>query len=112
MDSPESARPAPDVTVGEASSSGNLGARTASGVATGSSAAAARARLNSAAILEVGTLLGGLAIEKTGSVSLVYMVIGVLVFLIPLPFARTALGRAEQYVPVEEKTDSALKRAG
>jgi MFS family permease len=47
----------------------------------------------------IGALVGGWLIERTGSVSLVYAAIGVLTFLIPLAFAFTALGRAEQYIP-------------
>ena len=49
--------------------------------------------------IPVGTFLGGVAIERTGNVALVYLVIGVLVTLIPAGFAFTALGRAERYLP-------------
>lgn len=47
----------------------------------------------------IGALLGGLAIERTGSPALVYAVSGLLTILIPLAFALTPLGRAEQYIP-------------
>jgi hypothetical protein len=53
--------------------------------------------------IPLGTFLGGLAIEYTGDVALVYTVIGVLVFSIPFGFSFTALGRADQYLPQEEK---------
>jgi MFS family permease len=49
--------------------------------------------------IPLGTLLGGWLIERTGSVALVFGAIGVLVFLIPLCFSFTALGRAERYIP-------------
>lgn len=49
--------------------------------------------------IPVGTFLGGLAIERTGDVALVYLVIGIATTIIPLCFAFTALGRAEQYLP-------------
>lgn len=47
----------------------------------------------------VGSLVGGLIIEKTGDVALVFGAIGVLLFLIPLAFTRTALGHADRYLP-------------
>ncbi len=50
----------------------------------------------------LGALLGGLAIERTGDVALVYAVIGAVTALIPLAFALTPLGRAEQYLPAAE----------
>ncbi|MGZ3603223.1 MAG: MFS transporter, partial [Ktedonobacterales bacterium] len=49
--------------------------------------------------IPVGSLLGGLAIERTQNVVLVYAVIGVLTFLIPLFFSFTPLGHAERYIP-------------
>jgi MFS family permease len=49
--------------------------------------------------IPLGSLLGGYAIERTGDVALVYAVIGVLTFLIPLGFSFTALGHAERYIP-------------
>jgi MFS family permease len=49
--------------------------------------------------IPVGSILGGYAIERTGNVALVYAVIGVLTFLIPLGFSFTALGHAERYIP-------------
>jgi MFS family permease len=52
--------------------------------------------------IPVGTFLGGLAIERTGDVALVYLVIGVVTAIIPLCFAFTALGRAERYLPQAE----------
>lgn len=54
--------------------------------------------------IPVGTFLGGLAIEKTGNVALVYLVIGVITFLIPLGFAFTSLGHADRYLPAPEPT--------
>jgi MFS family permease len=52
--------------------------------------------------IPLGALLGGLAIQWTRNVALVYGAIGVLTFLIPLAFSFTALGRAEQYLPRQE----------
>ncbi len=49
--------------------------------------------------IPIGSLLGGLVIEKTQNVALVYGGIGVLVFLIALAFSFTSLGRAERYLP-------------
>jgi MFS family permease len=52
--------------------------------------------------IPIGSLLGGLAIQETHNVVLVYAVIGVLNFLIPLVFSFTALGHANRYIPQEE----------
>jgi MFS family permease len=49
--------------------------------------------------IPLGSFLGGLAIERTNNVALVYGVIGVLTFLIPLLFSFTPLGHAERYIP-------------
>jgi hypothetical protein len=54
--------------------------------------------------IPLGSLAGGFAIEQTKNVALVYGVIGVLSFLIPLAFSFTALGHAERYLPREEAT--------
>lgn len=54
--------------------------------------------------IPLGSLLGGYAIERTGNVALVYAVIGVLTFLIPLGFSFTALGHAERYMRKEVGT--------
>jgi MFS family permease len=62
--------------------------------------------------IPVGTFLGGLAIERTGDVTLVYAVIGVVTFLIPLLFSFTALGRAEQYLPKGEESAAGEQRIG
>lgn len=51
--------------------------------------------------IPLGSLLGGIAIEKTDDVALVYLVIGVLQFGIALAFSRTALGHAEDFLPSE-----------
>lgn len=49
--------------------------------------------------IPLGTFLGGLLIERTGNVALVYAGIGALTFLIPLIFSFTPLGHAERYLP-------------
>jgi MFS family permease len=49
--------------------------------------------------IPLGTLLGGWLIERTDNVGLVFGAIGALMFLIPLGFSFTALGRAERYLP-------------
>jgi hypothetical protein len=54
--------------------------------------------------IPLGSLAGGFAIEQTKNVALVYGVIGVLSFLIPLAFSFTALGHAERYLPREQAT--------
>jgi len=53
--------------------------------------------------IPLGSFLGGLAIEGTRNVVLVYAVIGVLTFLIPFSFSFTALGHAERYLPKKEE---------
>ena len=62
--------------------------------------------------IPVGSLLGGLAIERTGNVALVYGGIGVLVFLIALSFCFTALGHAESYLPGRESSGESEQVAG
>ena len=52
--------------------------------------------------IPLGTLLGGALIEATGNVALVYGAIGMITFVIPLPFSFTALGHAERYLPRQE----------
>ncbi len=56
--------------------------------------------------IPVGTFIGGLAIQWTGNVALVYAAIGALTFAIPLGFSFTALGRAEQYLPSAEEPEA------
>lgn len=53
--------------------------------------------------IPLGSLLGGFAISLTKNVVLVYAVIGLLTFLIPLVFSFTALGHAEKYLPLEQE---------
>ena len=48
--------------------------------------------------IPIGTLLGGIAIERTGDVALVYAVIGVMTFAIAFAFRFTALGDSDQFV--------------
>jgi MFS family permease len=51
----------------------------------------------------VGSLIGGVVIQRTQNVGLVFGAIGVLLFLIPLAFTRTALGHADRYLPQDAK---------
>jgi predicted MFS family arabinose efflux permease len=48
--------------------------------------------------IPLGTLLGGIAIEWTGDVALVYAGIGVITFAIAFVFRFTAIGHSERYV--------------
>ncbi len=56
----------------------------------------------------LGALLGGLAIERTHNVALVYAVIGLLIFGITLTFFLTPLGQTERYLP----KDASSQRQG
>jgi MFS family permease len=55
--------------------------------------------------IPLGAFVGGVAIEQTQRVALVYGVIGAAIFLIGLFFSFTALGRAEQYLPAQQPTE-------
>jgi MFS family permease len=54
--------------------------------------------------IPLGTLLGGLAIERSGNVALVFGVIGALVVAIALAFSLSPVGHAERYLeaPAEQ----------
>jgi MFS family permease len=52
--------------------------------------------------IPVGAYLGGLLIEATHDVALVYSGIGVLLIIIPIVFAFGPLGHAESYLPEDE----------
>ncbi|MGH2390459.1 MAG: MFS transporter [Chloroflexota bacterium] len=52
--------------------------------------------------IPVGTFLGGVAIQRTGNVALIYGLIGAATFLIPVCFSFTSLGHAERYLPQTE----------
>jgi MFS family permease len=55
--------------------------------------------------IPLGAFVGGVAIEQTQQVALVYGAIGAAIFLIGLLFSFTALGRAEQYLPAQQPTE-------
>lgn len=61
--------------------------------------------------IPLGTLLGGLLIQSTGNVMLVFEIIGALTFLIPLCFSFTALGHAERYLPRPDKEPDRIEPA-
>jgi len=50
-------------------------------------------------VMPLGSLVGGYLIQRTHDVALVFGGIGVLMFIIPLVFAFTALGHADRYLP-------------
>jgi hypothetical protein len=56
--------------------------------------------------IPLGALLGGWAIERTGSVALVYGAIGATVALIAAGFSFGPLGHAERYLPSKNNLDS------
>ncbi len=53
-------------------------------------------------VTPLGTLIGGMLIDRTHDVALVYAVIGGLIVVIGLTFMFTALGHAERYIPQAE----------
>jgi len=55
--------------------------------------------------IPLGTFIGGVAIEQTQDVALVYRAIGIMIFLAALAFSFTALGRAERYLPQGESQE-------
>jgi MFS family permease len=52
--------------------------------------------------IPLGALAGGWAVERTGSVALVYGVIGALVALLALAFSLGPLGHADRYLPASQ----------
>jgi MFS family permease len=52
--------------------------------------------------IPVGALAGGWAVERTGSVALVYGVIGALVAVLALAFSFGPLGHADRYLPASQ----------
>ena len=52
--------------------------------------------------IPVGALAGGWAVERTGSVAVVYGVIGALVALLALTFSLGPLGHADRYLPAAQ----------
>jgi MFS family permease len=52
--------------------------------------------------IPVGALAGGWAVERTGSVALVYGVIGAMVALLALTFSLGPLGHADRYLPAAQ----------
>jgi MFS family permease len=57
--------------------------------------------------IPVGTLLGGVAVQRTGNVALVYGIIGGLVALVALAFAFSPVGHAERYLEPEPAEQAA-----
>ncbi len=55
--------------------------------------------------IPVGSFLGGIAIQRTGNVALVYGVIGIFTVVIPAIFSFTALGHADRYLPAAKEAD-------
>lgn len=54
--------------------------------------------------IPLGAFLGGVVVDQTQNIGLVYGVIGLLVVIIPFAFSFTPLGRAEDYLPKKEES--------
>lgn len=52
--------------------------------------------------IPLGILIGGIVIEQTQNVALVYTAIGTLIFFTAIAFSFTAVGSAERYLPQEK----------
>ncbi len=59
--------------------------------------------------IPVGTFIGGVVIQNTGNIALVYAIVGLLQAAIPIAFAFTALGHAEHYLPQNLKQGDSEK---
>jgi hypothetical protein len=57
--------------------------------------------------IPVGTILGGLAIERTGNVALIFGIIGALVMVVALAFSLGPIGHAERYLEPEAERQPA-----
>jgi MFS family permease len=57
--------------------------------------------------IPVGTILGGLAIERTGNVALIFGIIGALVVVVALAFSLSPIGHAERYLEPEAERQPA-----
>jgi MFS family permease len=57
--------------------------------------------------IPVGTILGGLAIERTGNVALIFGIIGALVVAVALAFSLSPIGHAERYLEPEAERQPA-----
>jgi MFS family permease len=57
--------------------------------------------------IPVGTILGGLTIERTGNVALIFGIIGALVVVVALAFSLGPLGHAERYLEPEAERQPA-----
>ncbi|MFL5733926.1 MAG: MFS transporter [Chloroflexia bacterium] len=55
--------------------------------------------------IPLGAFLGGVLVDATQDIALVYGIIGVLTILIPLAFSFTPLGHAEDYLPKKEEQE-------
>ena len=56
--------------------------------------------------IPLGAVIGGVAIDRSHNVVLIFAVIGLLVFLIPLGFSLTALGHSERYMPARQASQT------
>jgi hypothetical protein len=56
-------------------------------------------------------MIGGVILEKTGNVTMLYGVIGLLVFLLAVGFAFTPVGHARRYLPDLETKESLEQEA-
>lgn len=61
--------------------------------------------------IPIGAIAGGLIINWTGDIVLVYAGVGIITTAIPLIFALTPLGHAERYLPAKDEAGPALVEA-
>jgi MFS family permease len=57
--------------------------------------------------IPIGTILGGLAVERTGNVALIFGIIGVVVVAVALAFSLSPVGHAERYLEPEAEQQPA-----
>ncbi len=59
------------------------------------------ANVISGATIPLGTWLGGVAIDATGNIALIFSIIGTAIILLASGFSFTAVGRGDRYLPLE-----------